>query len=111
MSLLNIIKELIPTGITRRFVKNIPRHSNPDDPYYINEKWYNNLELTKQYIDINKKRPSNDIKFLEKWVEMQVTNSINREYIMKNDDIYKAWNEFITGEKYKKYFTSNISKL
>ena len=109
MSLLNIIKELIPTGITRRFVKYIPH--NDDDPYHINEKWYNNLELTKQYIDINKKRPSKDRKFLEKWVGIQVTNSIKREFIMKNDDIYKAWNEFITCDKYKKYFTSHISKL
>ena len=79
--------------------------SNKDD-------WYNKLELVKQYIDINHKRPSQhdktkDIIFLGKWVSTQLKNSKKREHIMADDDIYKSWTEFITSDIYNKYFLSN----
>ena len=77
-----------------------------------NDEWYNNLELVKQYIDINHKRPSSedknkDIKTLGRWLLTQLKNSKQRKDIMKEDDIYKSWTEFITFDKDKKYYLTN----
>jgi superfamily II DNA or RNA helicase len=85
--------------------------------YFISneENWYNNLEEVKKYIDKNNKRPSDssknkDEKELGKWLSHQKTNSDKRTKIMKNDEIYNKWNEFINDEKYKEYFMSNEEK-
>jgi len=48
---------------------------------------------------------NNDIKVLGKWISHQQTNYKKKVNIMKNDDIYKKWTEFI--QKYKEYFLSN----
>ena len=71
--------------------------------------WINNLEKIKLYIDENNKRPnSNDknkeIKSLGIWmVSNQLKYKIKKE-IMKIDEIYNKWTNFINDDKYKKYF-------
>ena len=74
--------------------------------------WYNNLDLVKQYIDENKKRPpgcskNNNIKSLGTWISTQQQNYKNKKYIMLNENIYNKWSEFINDEKYKDYFLDN----
>ena len=76
------------------------------------EVWYTKFNKSKQYIDINNKRPSNfdinnDIKQLGQWFAQQQTNYKNKSCIMNFDSIYDVWTEFINDIKYKKYFVSN----
>ena len=76
------------------------------------DEWNNKLENVKKYIVDNNKKPSSkyktkDIKILGKWLSHQQTNYKSKEQIMKNFEIYNKWTEFITSEKYKKYFMSN----
>jgi superfamily II DNA or RNA helicase len=76
------------------------------------EIWMNKLENVKKYIDINNKRPSKhdkdkDIKILGIWISHQQQNYKNKEHIMKNEEIYNKWTEFINDSKYIKYFQSN----
>jgi mevalonate pyrophosphate decarboxylase len=79
--------------------------SNVDD-------WKLILNKIKKYIDENNKRPSQVDKNLEikkygQWISNQQINYSKNEYIMKNQDIKKLWEEFINDPKYKKYFLSN----
>jgi hypothetical protein len=39
------------------------------------------------------------------------TNYKNKDHIMKIKDIYNKWTDFITCEKYKKYFLLNKDEL
>ena len=76
------------------------------------EIWINRLEEVKKYIDINDKNPSQhdkdkNIISLGYWISTQHQKYKNREYIMKNEEIYNRWTEFINDNKYKKYFQSN----
>ena len=64
----------------------------------------NNLNKLKDYIDINKKRPSSDNKFLTQWISHQKHNYLYKIANMKDENIYKEWTNFINHEKYKKYF-------
>uniref|UniRef100_A0A6C0EFK8 Helicase ATP-binding domain-containing protein n=1 Tax=viral metagenome TaxID=1070528 RepID=A0A6C0EFK8_9ZZZZ len=71
-----------------------------------NEIWLKNLNLVSDYIDKNKKRPSQtdknkDIKQLGKWISTQQRNYKSNKQIMKDSNIRKLYEEFI--EKYKKY--------
>ena len=73
------------------------------------EKWYNNLEKLKEYIFIYDKNPSKidknqDIKKLGIWFYSQNLNFKNKNYIMKNENIYIAWKEFLN-TRAKKYIT------
>jgi DNA repair protein RadD len=75
------------------------------------EIWMKRLEEVIQYIDTNLKRPSThdkdkEIKQLGYWISNQQTNYKKKECIMKNEEIYNKWTEFIISEKYKKYFQS-----
>ena len=79
--------------------------------YFINNEdiWSNKLEELKMYIDENNKRPSEgdkniQIKQLGLWLSHQITNYKKEEYIMKELEIRKQWEEFINNDKYKKYF-------
>jgi superfamily II DNA/RNA helicase len=79
--------------------------------YFIdnNTMWFKKIELVKNYIDMNKKRPSKTdkdkkVKQLVTWIGTQQTNYKTKEYIMKDDMIYNAWSDFINNEKYKEYF-------
>jgi superfamily II DNA or RNA helicase len=71
--------------------------------------FYKQLEKVKIYIDSNNKRPSAvnkdiNIKQLGIWISYQKTNYTKKQYIMKNQTIYRKWNNFINDPKYKKYF-------
>jgi superfamily II DNA/RNA helicase len=77
-----------------------------------NTTWYNTLELVKSYIDMNKKRPYSIDKYtkdkqLSKWISHQQQNYKTKDYIMKDDTIYKTWSNFINDTKYKEYFLDN----
>ena len=74
------------------------------------EEWILKLELVKKYIDENHKLPSThdknkEIKFLGGWLSRQQKNYKKKEQIMKNQEIYNIWTEFIT--EYQEYFISN----
>jgi len=76
------------------------------------DEWLNNIDNLKKYIDKNNKTPSqndkiDEIKKLSNWMHCQITIYKNKKNIMKNSEIYNKWTEFITSEKYKKYFFSN----
>ena len=82
--------------------------------YFISneDSWYKKLNNVKQYIDINNKRPSDSDKdkqtrSLGSWISNQQINYKNKKEIMKNEEIYKVWTEFINSVKYKEYFISN----
>jgi len=79
------------------------------------EVWEFKLEKVKKYMDENDKRPSSknidkEIKKLGKWIEHQNTKYKNKSFIMKNEEIYNKWTEFINDPKYSKYFLSNEEK-
>ena len=70
--------------------------------------WYENLERVKTFIDENGKRPlPSTNKELYGWLSHQIQNSKARLQIMKNDEIYKLWTEFVNDARYKQYFLSN----
>ena len=78
--------------------------------------WYDQLYKVKEYININKKRPSSkdknqDIKKLGMWIGTQQKNYKNKEFIMVDKDIYNTWEEFINDIKYKEYFKSNDNTI
>jgi superfamily II DNA or RNA helicase len=70
-------------------------------------KWKSILIKVKQYINDNNKRPhqkdsQKDISFLGTWITKQVTTYKRKTHLMKNDDIYNLWSDFI--EQYNEYF-------
>ena len=72
--------------------------------------WYEKLEMVKQYIDENGKRPSKhekdkEIKQLGVWISTQQQNYKNKEYNMKNKDIYCKLTQFMN--EYEEYFLDN----
>jgi len=70
------------------------------------ENWKNKLEKVKHFIDTNNSRPIDKTnKTLMVWLYEQLRYSKQRQYIMKIDEIYQQWTEFITDARYKKYFT------
>jgi len=73
------------------------------------EKWIDTLKQVKEYIDENKKKPSQynknkNIKMLINWMQHQQKNYRKNMDIMKNKEIRAQWKEFI--EEYSKYFKS-----
>ena len=80
-----------------------------------NEKWINHLNSIKQYMDTKNIKPSpydEDIKIqkLGTWCNQQQQNYKNKDRIMKNEEIYHLWAQFINDDKYKHYFTNNDIK-
>jgi superfamily II DNA or RNA helicase len=76
------------------------------------EIWNDNFIEVKKYIDINNKKPLEsdknlNIKKLGVWISYQQQNYKKKEHIMKNNEIYNKWTEFINDNNYKKYFLSN----
>ena len=68
-----------------------------------------NLNKAKNYIDINKKRPSNYKKdkyviSIANWISQCQINYSKKKINMKDENIKKLWEEFINDEKYKQYF-------
>ena len=82
----------------------------------LNENWELNLQRTKDYIDENNKRPSDndknrDIKSLGAWIGTQNKNyhsNINQcKERMKDREIHQLWSEFINDDKYKYFLNPN----
>ena len=80
------------------------------------EEWENKLIKLKKYMnENNNKRPSThdideDIRGIATWIQTQLQNYKNKQFIMSNDDIYNKWTEFINNDKYKEEFLSNAEK-
>jgi hypothetical protein len=83
-----------------------------NDPKYINyfnndniQNWKNNLEILKNFMNQYNKRPTEeDNKDIKIWLGIQIHNFKYKKQIMKNEEIYNLWNEFINDNRYKKYF-------
>lgn len=81
-------------------------------PYFIskNNVWKDKLDELKIYIDKYNKLPSEsnkDTKTLRMWTSTQNKNYKNKTMIMKKEEIYNIWTDFINDPKYKPYFISN----
>jgi ribosomal RNA-processing protein 8 len=66
----------------------------------VDEVWNDNFMKLKEYIDTNKKRPSNtstdkDIKFLATWLTCQIQNYKNKTDGMKNEERYTILTKFM----------------
>jgi hypothetical protein len=92
-------------------------NDNKYKKYFIDNEtvWINKLELVKKYINENNKRPSTKDKYneyytLSNWLSIQSNNYKKKNDIMKNENIYNRWTEFINDEKYKIYFEDNDKK-
>jgi len=77
-----------------------------------NEFWYNMLDLVKEYINENHKKPSTydknkEIKQMSKWIQHQQTNYKKKTQIMKQQKIHDEWTKFINDDEYKIYFIDN----
>ena len=73
------------------------------------ERWKRELENVKKYIQKTGKRPTETCKNknekqLKRWIVTQVMSFEPRDYIMKEDDIYQLWKDFIYSDEFKKYF-------
>ena len=83
-----------------------------------NELWKIKLNLVKQYIDANKKRPSHtdenvDIKQLSTWITTQKENYNSKikecTCIMKDTEIHSIWTKFISD--YKEYVDIDLNEV
>lgn len=75
------------------------------------QKWYMMISKLCEYIDKYKCTPSycstDDIGILGRWFAKQkIYSKEPRQYIMKNDEIYNAWNNFTT--TYKQYIKKTV---
>lgn len=108
-------------GFSRNFyeIKNEKTYENKYAKLIIGVKeyagfnWINMLEKTKQFIDVNKRRPNrestnNEEQKLGYWVDNQVKKCCNKSGIMKNKKIFDNWNIFLN--EYELYFKSNNKK-
>ena len=79
------------------------------------KRWEENLEKVKTFIDKNERRPNSnsknpDEKFLGRWLGTQIKNYTKKQYIMKTQEIYDMWTEFINDSQYKEYFITEKEK-
>ena len=77
-----------------------------------NDIWKLNLEWVKNYIDENKKRPSEhdknkEVKKHGAWIGNQLSNYQRKNKSMSDDSIRKLWEDFINDDNYKEYLLSN----
>ena len=101
----NIMKNPSIRKLWEQFITEYMQYFQSND-----EEWKINLARVKQYIDCNKKRPSESDKNIEikkdaKWLSHQLINYSKKKQIMKNPSIRKLWEQFIT--EYMQYFQSN----
>jgi ribosomal RNA-processing protein 8 len=82
------------------------------EEYFIsdNDKWFNTFEELKDFINANKKRPSDKSinpseKKLAVWTSTQTQNYKKKLKSMKDEKIYKSWTQFL--EEYEEYFISD----
>jgi hypothetical protein len=79
------------------------------------EKWYNLLNMAKEYIITNDKLPSckdknKDIKTLGYWIGTQRKYYKLKVRIISNDELYNVWSEFVNDDLYKSYFETPEEK-
>ena len=77
--------------------------------------WFSNFQRLKEYIDLRKKLPAErdknkELKQLATWVSTQKKTYRNKSGIMKDDNIFTTWTEFINHETYSHYFSSAEEK-
>ena len=85
------------------FLEEYKEYFKPED-----EQWCDNLQKVKEFININKKRPTDKYdKILCKWLQHQVTNYRDKTYGFTYPLRCKQWEEFL--EEYKEYFTEKKS--
>ena len=75
--------------------------------------WKARMKQVKEFIDENNRRPNkrakdNNEKQLGSWIGNQLQNAKNRTEIMKEQEIYDEWLEFINDDKYSNYMLDNI---
>ena len=76
------------------------------------EIWMLKFEECKDFIDRYNRRPTQHSKNIKEhklgeWLSIQITNIKTRKQIMKEDKVYNIWLEFMSSEKYKKFFLNN----
>lgn len=74
------------------------------------EKWLDNLEIVKEYINENGKLPTSNninkcVASLSTWISTQRQNYKKNKEIMRNNNIKKIWEEFVN--EYEHLFMSN----
>lgn len=107
-------------NIANEKIKCVTERKDKDELYIILDKiifnikkietWSELYEKVKKYIDINKCKPNKrsydeNIKKMGIWIANQQLNFMKRQKIMKSNEIYCKWNDFI--KTYKRYFNSN----
>lgn len=75
-------------------------------------KWYFIFEKLKAYLDKYNQKPSyndtdKEISSLRDWTKRQQTNYSTCDRIMKNEKIREEWLNFVSNEKYEKYFMTD----
>ena len=103
-----VMKDEDKRQIWEEFIENYQKYLMNDE-----EKWYNNFENLKSFIDLHKKRPNSRSKiikesFLAKWLNDQNQSYKKNRRQMKDEDKKKLWEEFI--ENYQKYLKDNQEK-
>ena len=74
------------------------------------QKWHNKINIIRNFIKINNRRPIHIEKYalsknelnVGKWIVGQVNNYNNKSYLMKNEEIYNSMTEFLA--EFKQYF-------
>ena len=79
----------------------------------IDEKWFDNFDKLKAYINTNKKRPSQHVtdmneNFIATWFGTQQKHYKNKNAGMKDEVRYNLWAQFL--EEYKQYFPTEDDK-
>ena len=79
------------------------------------EKWFDRLNELKEFIDINKKKPTKGSKNINEkklvsWLDNQLRNYKTKKYIMTDETIYDMWTDLINNQKYNSYFIDRDDK-
>ena len=106
----SIQEQIMSNSIIRKLWEDFINNPKYKKYFQSNEdNWKEKFNSIIIYIDNNLKKPSfndknPDIKKLAKWISHQITNYSKQKEIMSNPIIRKLWEDFITSNKYKKYF-------
>jgi superfamily II DNA or RNA helicase/CHASE3 domain sensor protein len=94
------MKDEAKYSLWSKFLEEYKEYFKSDD-----DAWYENFEKLKNFINENKRKPSQmDDKILNKWLSHQNTNYNKKERCMKDEAKYLLWSKFL--EEYKEYFKS-----
>jgi superfamily II DNA or RNA helicase len=76
----------------------------------VNNEWFNNLQLLKQFLDKYKKKPEQRKEKIGKWLQHQTGNYKTKSDGFKdNPERCKQWEDFL--EEYKEYFTTPTKSM